>query len=170
MRLLEAEGLITFERNKGITVAKLSIKQVEEIYTIRMLLEGYAARITGENITDKGLAYLTDLQKLLKVAGKNRDLKEWFDKNPLFHNYFNANCGNTNLIKVVDNLKSRVQRYDYISMTVPWNFEANLEYHEKILLGCRKKDGEMVEKYMKSHLESNKDALIDHLKKQGIMT
>ena len=169
MRLLEAEGLITFERNKGITVAKLSIKQVDEIYTIRILLEGYAARITGQNITDKGLAYLTDLQKQLKVAGKNRDLKEWFDKNPLFHNYFYENCGNSNLIKLADNMKSRVQRYHYISMTVPWDFKTNLKHHEEILSGCRKRDGERTEKYMKLHLESNKNALVDHLKNQGIL-
>jgi DNA-binding GntR family transcriptional regulator len=31
LRQLESEGLLTFERNKGYTVSKLSIKQVDEI-------------------------------------------------------------------------------------------------------------------------------------------
>lgn len=146
----------------------MSITQVEEIYVLRSLLEGYAARIICEKITANGLAYLTDLQTQLKIIGKKRDLKKWFNKNKLFHDYFYKNCGNTNLIKIVDNLKSRAQRYDYISMNVPWGFEDNLAFHENILHGCRKRDGEIVEKYMKLHLESNQKALMCHLKNQGI--
>jgi DNA-binding GntR family transcriptional regulator len=170
LRLLEAEGLITFERNRGITVAKLSIKQVEEIYVMRWLLEGYAARVTGSNIAPKGIARLVDLNEKLQVAGKQRALKEWFNYNSLFHNYFYEQCGNSNLIKVVDNLKRKVSRYDYVSMSVPWNFETSLEHHEGMIEGCKKNDGEMVEKFMKLHLESNKETLINHLKNQGILT
>lgn len=170
LRLLEAEGLITFERNRGITVAKLSIKQVDEIYVLRYLLEGYAAHVTGDNITTKALVGLENLNKKLKVAAKNRDLREWFNKNALFHNFFYKHCGNSNLIRVVDNLKRKVQRYDYISMTVPWDFETYLKQHEGILKGCKKRDGGMVEKYMKVHLQTVKVALINHLENQGIFT
>ena len=44
LRQLENEGLITFERNKGFTVSKLSPKQVDEIYQLPWILEGYAAK------------------------------------------------------------------------------------------------------------------------------
>src|SRR4030043_2088390 len=57
LRQLVSEGLITFERNKGITVSKLSTREVDEIYTLRWLLESYAARLTAGKATKKDLKY-----------------------------------------------------------------------------------------------------------------
>ena len=163
LRQLESEGLITFERNKGITIARLSIKQVDEIYTLRWLLESYATRLTAEVFEKKDAPYLRGLQENLRAAVKNMDLKEWLHNNNLFHNFLSDNCGNSNLIQVLGNLKRRVYRYHYITVSIPGHFEAYLEHHEGMLQGCEKNDGEKAEKYMKLHLQTIKDVLINHL-------
>ncbi|HEA65500.1 hypothetical protein LCGC14_2459970 [marine sediment metagenome] len=165
LRQLESEGLITFERNKGITIARLSIKQVDEIYTLRCLLESGAACLTAESITKKDVAHLRDLQEKLRVAVKNMDLRDWLHNNALFHNFLCEHCGNSNLIQVLDNLKRRVYRYHYITVSVPGHFETYLGHHEGMLQACEKNDGEMAEKYMKLHLKTVKDVLINHLNK-----
>ncbi|MBW2106988.1 MAG: GntR family transcriptional regulator [Deltaproteobacteria bacterium] len=164
LRQLESEGLITFERNKGITIARLSIKQVDEIYTLRWLLESYAARLTAERFAKKDVPYLRDLQEKLRVAAKNMDLRDWLHNNTLFHNFLSEHCGNSNLIQVLGNLKRRVYRYHYITVSVPGHFETYLGHHEGMLQGCEKNDGEMAEKFMKLHLQTIKDVLINHLK------
>ena len=51
LRQLESEALLTYASHKGFTVSKLSIKQVEEIYNLRGLLESYATRLTAEKAT-----------------------------------------------------------------------------------------------------------------------
>jgi len=163
LRQLESEGLITFERNKGITIARLSIEQVDEIYTLRWLLESYAARLTAERFSKKDVPYLRDLQEKLRVSAKNMDLRDWLYNNALFHNFLSENCGNSNLIQVLDNLKRRVYRYHYITVSINGHFESYLGHHEGMLQGCEKNDGEMAEKYMKLHLETVKDILIKHL-------
>jgi len=163
LRQLESEGLITFERNRGITITKLSIKQVDEIYTLRCLLESYAAGLTAERITKKDVPFLIDLQEKLSVAAKNMDLRDWLHNNALFHGFLCEHCGNSNLIQVLDILKRRVYRYHYITVSIPGNFEIYLGHHAGMLEGCEKNDGEMAEKYMKLHLETVKDVLINHL-------
>ncbi|WP_319406274.1 GntR family transcriptional regulator [uncultured Desulfosarcina sp.] len=168
LRLLESEGLIKFEQNKGITVSKLSIKQVEEIYVVRWLLEGHAARITAEKATKNNVAYLKDLQKKLYLAAKNVDVKAWLTSNALFHNFFSQNCGNQKIIQMVDNLKRNVNRYHFVTITVPWHFETYLEQHDKMLTACEQNDGEMAEKYMKLHLQHIKDGLIKQLQERGV--
>jgi len=168
LRLLEAEGLITFQRNKGITVSKLSIKQVEEIYDLLLLLESFAARATSMEISETSLNHLRTIHEKLKVAAKTGNLTEWFDNNSQFHNFFFKHCGNDNLIKTVNNLKRKVHRYDYLAIGVPGDFETFVMQHEGILQGCEKKDGTIVERYMRLHLETVKVTLIDHLKNQGI--
>ena len=169
LRLLEAEGLITFERNRGISVAKLSIKQVDEIYELRCLLESHAARITAEKVTQKGVDRLKNLQVKLRQAAKNLDVEEWLKHNTLYHNFFYENCGNDLLIQTVDNLKRKVHRYHFVTVTVPWHFETYLEHHEGLLQGCEKRDGEMAEKFMRLHLQTIRDALIKQLKERGVV-
>jgi DNA-binding GntR family transcriptional regulator len=164
LRQLESDGLITFERNRGITITKLSIKQVDEIYSLRWLLESYAARLTAERFKKKDILYLRGLQKNLSAAAKDLDLKDWLHNNTLFHNFLSENCGNENLIQILVKLKRRVYRYFYITVSIPGHFEAYLGHHEGMLQGCEKNDGEMAEKYMKIHLQTIKDVLIRHLK------
>lgn len=170
LRLLEVEGLIEFRRNKGITVAKFSIKQVEEIYDLLWILEGYAAHKASMDISDKSLDLLKAMHEGLKAAAKNGNLKKWFDHNAQFHNFFYKNCGNDNLVKVVGDLKSKIQKYDYLTVGVPEDFETFVQQHEKILQGCIKRDGAMVKKYMQVHLEAIKITLIGHLKNQWEQT
>jgi len=163
LRQLESDGLITFARNRGITIAKLSIKQVDEIYTLRWLLESYAARLTAEKFAKKDVPYLSDLQENLRTAAKNMHLRNWLHNNTLFHSFLSEHCGNSNLIQVLGNLKRRVYRYHYITVSIPGYFESYLEHHQGILQGCERNDGEMAEKYMKIHLQTIKDVLINHL-------
>jgi DNA-binding GntR family transcriptional regulator len=169
LRMLESDGLITFENNKGISVAKLSIKQINEIFTLRVLLEGCAARITAEVMNKKDLALLRDYQELQKMAAKNVDMPAWFKTNTLFHNALFLNCGNVLLIQFIENLKRRVARYNFVTITVPWQFQIYLDHHEKMLQGCKKNDGEMVEKYMKLHINTIKDALVKEIQERGLV-
>ena len=164
LRQLESEGLITFERNRGITIAKLSIKQVKEIYAVRCLLECYATRLTAERITEKDLSDLRDLQAALTLATKKLDLRKWIHNNMLFHDLLCERSGNQNLIQVLNTLKRRIYRYQHISVSIPGSLVAYLEHHEGVLKGCESKDGAMAEKYMKLHLETVQNILVDHLK------
>jgi DNA-binding GntR family transcriptional regulator len=162
LRQLESEGLIEFERNKGITVTKLSIKQVDEIYSLRWLLESYAARLSAEIATKNDVKYLRNLNEKLKKAAQAYDLKRWLENNSLFHNFFAEHSGNNNLTQILDILKRRIYRYRMV-VRVPGHFEDYIRHHEGILRGCEKRDGEMAEKYMKIHLEMVKRVTIDFL-------
>jgi len=148
LRQLQSEGLV--EKNKGIRIAKLSIQQVDEIYSLRWLLESYAARLTSEKFKKKDSRYLRDLQHKLTLAAKNLNLKDWLQNNTLFHEFLIKNCGNSNLIQVLDTLKRRVYRYHYITVNIPGHFQTYLSHHE--------------EKYMKLHLQIIKDILITYLR------
>src|SRR5713226_4424126 len=48
---LEADGLVEIQTNLGATVRTLTVKDVEEIYTARTLIEGYAASLAAKHAT-----------------------------------------------------------------------------------------------------------------------
>lgn len=66
LRQMESEGLITCEKNKGFSVCKLSIQEINEIYDLLWLLESYAARMSAEKVTRKQIEYLCDVRKKIE--------------------------------------------------------------------------------------------------------
>ncbi|NIN91778.1 GntR family transcriptional regulator, partial [bacterium] len=64
-RQLQMEGYITVESNKGAYVSKLPPEEIEEIYDIISLLEGYAAELTARRVKDSELRELRELQEQL---------------------------------------------------------------------------------------------------------
>jgi DNA-binding GntR family transcriptional regulator len=168
LRLLEAEGLIAFERNRGISVAKLSITQVKEIYVVRSLLESHAASIAAERIPEKAITRLKEFQEKQKIAASDVDLQGWLKWNEQFHKNLYDHCDNQVLIQMIDNMRRRVFRYRFITLSMPWAFKSYLEHHDKIIQGCEKKDGELAGKYTKLHMDLIKDELTNQLKFRGL--
>lgn len=163
LRQLESEGLLTFENHKGYRVSKHSTRQVDEIYNLRWLLESYATRLTAEKITTSQTAFLEKTQQGCIRAAEKTDLKSWIKHNTAFHNFFYENCGNDNLKILLDTLKRRIYRYQYIIITVPGHFGEYLKSHEKILAACRSNDGAAAERHMKKHLKEIRKVLLSHL-------
>lgn len=165
LRQLESEGLLAFEKHKGYRVSKHSTRQVAEIYNLRWLLESYAARLTAEHVTASQMAYLEKAQQGCIRAAAKPDLRAWISYNSAFHNFFYEHCGNDNLKILLDTLKRRIYRYQYIIMAVPGHFEEYIQSHEKILAACRDNAGQVTESHMKKHLSEIKKVLLRHLQR-----
>jgi len=161
LRQLESEGLISYERNKGMEVSKLSIKQMQEIYDLRALLEGYAVRISMEQMTNKDINSLTSIHKDLIKAAQNKDIQAWVQNNALFHGYFRDKAGNGTLSQMIVLLKRRTYHYQNMSLSYDRYFETYIEHHAAILAACKKKDADLAERSMRHHVQMTKQAIVE---------
>lgn len=73
LRALEYEGLVTSEPHRGSTVATLDADDVEEVYDLRILLEGEAVRLAVPLLTDADLAELGELFAAMQSTAKPDD-------------------------------------------------------------------------------------------------
>jgi DNA-binding GntR family transcriptional regulator len=163
LRQLESEGLISFERNKGIEVSKLSVKQMKEIYDIRSLLEGYAVRISVEQLTKKDISALTNIHKKLITAARDKNIQAWLQNNALFHSYFRDKAGKENLCQLIVMLKRRTYHYQNMSLSYDRYFETYIGHHAAILEACKKKDADLAERQMRQHVQTTKCAIVESL-------
>ena len=53
LRLLEREGMIISERNRRSRVATLGVGDLEQIYALRITLEGFGIRLTAPMLTGR---------------------------------------------------------------------------------------------------------------------
>jgi DNA-binding GntR family transcriptional regulator len=60
LRMLEAEGLVVSERNRGAMVRPLSETEVVDLYGLRIRLESYAVEVATERATEAELGALVE--------------------------------------------------------------------------------------------------------------
>ena len=70
IRRLESEGYVTVHANQGATVNEMTDADVMEIFQLKGLLEGYAARLAIDYLTPE------DYQKLRQINDELRQAKE----------------------------------------------------------------------------------------------
>ncbi len=160
LRQLESEGLISFERNKGIEVTKLSVKQLEEIYDVRELLESYAVRIAVPRITKKEITYLESLHKKMMKATQKHDKQAWLHCNSLFHGIFRDKADSDCLSQLITMLKRRILKYQYTPLSYPHVIETYARHHATLIECCKKKDPITAEKTMKMHVRKVKEVVM----------
>jgi DNA-binding GntR family transcriptional regulator len=68
LRVLEYEGLVTSQPNRGFTVSGLDADEIEEVYDLRIVLESHAVRLALPLLTDEDLSELTILYEQMEKA------------------------------------------------------------------------------------------------------
>lgn len=68
LRALEYEGLVSSEPHRGFTVTSLDADDVDEVYELRILLEGQAVRLALPMMTDDDLRDLEELFQRMQAA------------------------------------------------------------------------------------------------------
>ncbi len=77
-RQLESEGYLEVIPRKGAVVASLSERDVEEFYAIKIILEGFAARMAAEKLSDKDIDRLEAINTKLQKLADEGDVKNFF--------------------------------------------------------------------------------------------
>jgi len=141
-RQLESEGYLTVAPRKGAMVTSLSERDVEEFYAIKSILEGYAARMAAEKLTDKEIERLEAINERLETLAEDGDIKAFFKVHNEFHDLFIKAAGNEKLLELINQLMLKFNRLRIASLAIPGRMQISVNEHKKILDAFRKKDGE----------------------------
>lgn len=163
-RRLQVDGYVTFTPNKGVFVTKYPPEEIKEAYDIIGILEGYAAELAANNITDKELTILRNHQNKLTEYSLEQRNHEYAEENHKFHQYIISLSGSSTLVKTISALRSRVFKYRFISVTIPGYLEKYASDHEQIIDSLEKKDSVRAGICMKNHVDFVKNILVSFLK------
>jgi 4-carboxymuconolactone decarboxylase len=105
LRELAAEGLVTTIPQKGAIVAVPSWREAEEVYEVRALLEGAAAREFAERATDAHVAALRGA--LVAVEESEHDATELLNAKDAFYRVLFDGSGNRTIRQIIESLQAR---------------------------------------------------------------
>lgn len=163
-RQLQMEGYIHVLVNRGAYVSKLPPEEVDEIYSIVALLEGYAAKLAAKGITHSELNKLNKLHKELHLYASRNNYQDYIEKNVEFHRLITILGGNRKLAQIVSELRMRIYRYRVISVTIPGYINTYASQHKKIIQALSEKNSGLAKKYMEEHVNFVRNILVNFLK------
>jgi len=167
---LEACGLVVRRPNVGARVVTLSSQQLLEIFHVREALEGMAARLAAQNMSE---AEIADLRLLLEQHGeqieRDRDHAYFQREGDLdFHYRIVQGSHNARMIELLCNdLYHLVRLYRYqFGMSSKRGPRAFVE-HEHIVDAIERRDPEMAELMMRAHIRASRENVERLLAGQG---
>jgi DNA-binding GntR family transcriptional regulator len=156
---LEARKLVERKPNLGARVVTLSYEQLIEIYQVREVLEGMAARLAAQNMSDQEIE---ELQLLLKAHGQQIEEQHgeaYFQKQGDldFHYRIVQGSKNQHLIGLLCNdLYHLLRMYRFqFGMRSKRSAQAYEEHHY-LLNAIISRDPEMAELLMRQHIRSSR--------------
>lgn len=164
IRQLEAEGFLSTIPRMGTFVAEVTARDLEDVYAIRAVLEGLAARQAAEQ-TDGASAGLRTL--LIELARKTTDYREYHEASGRFHEAVLTASGNQRLQALYHTLTHQVARLRRLSLAVARRPEVSLREHRRIASAILRGRGPEAERLMRSHVEGALAIVRRRIRRQG---
>jgi DNA-binding GntR family transcriptional regulator len=165
LRQLELEGLVQSIPNKGAIVKGISAQDIQDIYTIRMMIEGLAARWATEKITPQELEELKDAIDLEEFYTIKNDTDHLMQFDSKFHEIIFKASKSKPLMHTLSTFHHYVQRARTISFSSPVRAKEVLEEHKAIYKAIAEGDASKAEKLTTDHVRNASQNLLKQSKK-----
>jgi DNA-binding GntR family transcriptional regulator len=150
---LAKEGLVEQRPYRGNFVRTFTPRQVSDLYETRMVLEGLAARRAVANLTDEGLAELTEILDAIQHALEVGDLAAFSTSDERFHSTIARLSGNETVIESLERLRAQVQLIRVTANQDPDLVERTARERPAILEALRDRDGDRAARLMEEHID-----------------
>lgn len=146
--------LVVKPRSKSARVKDFSLKEVHEIYFMRELLQGQAARIIPFPVDQDELNKLKEIHiKYVAAATIGADKKLIHDLNDLFHTQLFSLCMNDELNKAITyytEISNPIRSYGITDKD--WLTKA-IRHHTEMILAIENHDNDLLEKLVIEHMQ-----------------
>jgi DNA-binding GntR family transcriptional regulator len=158
LRQLQSEGLIEHDTQRGMAVSRLDHQQMTELYLMRDVLEGTAARLAARHASEAEVAVLRDLVEV--EAKLEREPKALARHNQRFHEALYLAAHNRYLLKTLNALRDAMALLGETTYAAPGRAKAALAEHRAIVAAIAAGDAAAAEAAARGHIQGAQRARI----------
>lgn len=108
---LAEDGLVKLNANRGATVMGITESDIDDIYAMRMRLEGLASRLAAERMTPEKKAELSSVVTLAEIFCSTGDDAQGSEMDSRFHRMIYEASGSRHLCKTLSELHRNIKAY-----------------------------------------------------------
>lgn len=147
---LVSRGLLT-ATPVGLAVAELDRRQIQELYAMRALIEGAAARLAAENAAPADLAAIRHANdRFERIANEP---EEFARANQLFHEAIYQAARNAYLMRMVEDLNDNLALLPRTTFMIEGRSEEAKREHAVIRAAIEARDGNAAEAAARAHID-----------------
>jgi DNA-binding GntR family transcriptional regulator len=165
LKWLELQGFVCHEPKRGYSMAPFSLKEIEELYELRELIEPSLVPATIQHINKDGLKELKEALEAHLSAEREFYLKERLFKNKEFHMTMAYLSGKETQIRILQNVFDMLfLKYggNYLPMS---SLTATDQEHQEIFDAVALRNLERAQTVLKNHLTNVKIQVLSSVKK-----
>ena len=162
LRQLHSEGLITLRPNRGAVVTKLGATEINELFEMRAVFEGLAARHAMEYADGPFFEEMEHLNRRMALA--YTDARVWIERHNEFHTLMCRQSRRPILNTEIERLRGMVQPYILMYIDVYGNPEMQGKEHAALLESLRSRDPDVVETSVRDHILSAARGLTEFIR------
>lgn len=160
IRELATDGLVVIEPRRGAYVSDISVQNMLDIFEVREDLEGLAAGLAAQRITEEETLALSKMHRLYEMAVEARDKEEIVEYDEKFHNFIVRCSRNNVLIELSRQVQDLSMRFRYLYYDDGSVFERIPKEHKHIMEAIVAGDAEKARREAEAHIKDLKQFIV----------
>jgi DNA-binding GntR family transcriptional regulator len=167
LRQLDAEGLIAIVPNRGAVVPALSPDDIEELFSIRALLEPEVLKLSIPHLTEEDFSEADSvLRKYVSELRREDHLSAWGRLNWQFHSILYSRANQPRFMAIIRNVNNSGERYTRLQLYLTHGIKRANEEHHRMLELCRQRDVAAACKLLRQHIQYAGESLKEVLEQK----
>jgi DNA-binding GntR family transcriptional regulator len=159
-RILESQGLIEINPNKGVQVSLITREDLAELFELRQVLELHCLRKFVETADKANLQDLDVLIQNMEKAVAANDTLSYLRYSVDFHLYYIAQCQNKRLVTIFSVLTDNIRCAQIFFMKKWVTRKESVEEHRAILKALMDRDAGRSETLLQKHLNNSYERML----------
>lgn len=152
LRALEKEGLLQRAPGRGVVVVEITAEDVEEIYTMKAVLEGVAVRLTCQRASEKDVERLHRFIDEMQGLAERDDIGAYAAVSREFHAALIQAARSRRLAELHRLVDMPIQRLRVFALSQPGRPRESVREHRAILDAIARRDSEAAEALIRKHV------------------
>jgi DNA-binding GntR family transcriptional regulator len=165
---LEAEGIVEIVPRLGVYLVDYDPKKVIEIYMAREALEGVAARLAAERITERQIAALQANIDVQRAHLKKGEIDKYYAAALDFHEEIIGIAGSKTIGRLLGSIFAQIKAMRVQRNYAPMHLPQSCDDHERLLEEFRRRDPEMAEHEARRHIRDLADEIRRSLPEKAV--
>jgi DNA-binding GntR family transcriptional regulator len=161
---LGKEGLVEIFPQRGAFVIQYSEKDIYDLFLIRENLEGLAAYLAAERVTEQDLARLESCICGFREPYSKRDVQRYAREDFKFHQTIVLLSDARRLINLIAGLHDHIRIFRLTPIGLSSRMKTSLVEHQKLLEALKRKDPGEADRRMRLHIRHVRDGVMDNIK------
>ena len=165
---LEHQGFVRRFPYRGTYVTKLTPEEVDQIFELRMELEGIAVDWAKQKATPRDIETLLQHVASMKLAAANEDVALFYENDLAFHRKIWELSGNKYLEEALERVVAPLFAFFVLrAIKDRQPLQESAEMHERIIEAFHSPDGDNLRRFMKETLGEWKGDMLSNLPPEG---